>query len=61
MTELIWDGKYDTNGKKVVPPRIALPFQIVETMNESDKETEWRNRGDPLGNDTTKMLEVTAP
>jgi hypothetical protein len=27
MTELIWDGKYDTNGRKVAPPRIALPFQ----------------------------------
>ena len=35
MTELIWDGKYDANGKKVAPPRIALPFQTIETVNES--------------------------
>jgi adenine-specific DNA-methyltransferase len=57
MTEFIWEGKYDPNGKKVAPPRIALPFQTVETVNESTadrernlslfgggRETEWRNR-----------------
>ncbi|MCC7134706.1 MAG: hypothetical protein IT352_18750 [Gemmatimonadales bacterium] len=57
MTELIWEGKYDEQGRKVAPPRIALPFQTVETVNESaaDRErmqdlfavgrpTEWRNR-----------------
>ena len=35
MTELIWDGKYDDKGRKVAPPKIALPFQSVETVNES--------------------------
>jgi adenine-specific DNA-methyltransferase len=57
MTELIWEGKYDAHGRKVAPPRIALPFQTVETVNESaaDRDrmqdlfasgqpTEWRNR-----------------
>jgi hypothetical protein len=57
MTELIWDGKYDDKGQKVAPPRIALPFQTVETVNESaadrdrmqdlfasGRPTEWRNR-----------------
>jgi hypothetical protein len=34
-TELIWDGKYDANGKRVSPLRVALPFQTVETVNES--------------------------
>ncbi len=56
MTELIWDGKYK-DGKKVGPIRIALPFQAVETVNETaqerqltldllfaGRETEWRNR-----------------
>jgi adenine-specific DNA-methyltransferase len=56
LTELIWDGKYK-DGKKVGPIRIALPFQTVETVNESaqqrqltldmlfaGRETEWRNR-----------------
>ncbi|HEY7019905.1 MAG TPA: DNA methyltransferase, partial [Ktedonobacterales bacterium] len=57
MTELRWEGKYDQNGKRVAPLRIALPFQTVETVNESGqvrahqlslfqqgKETDWRNR-----------------
>ncbi|KAA3663056.1 MAG: site-specific DNA-methyltransferase [Calditrichaeota bacterium] len=57
MTELIWDGKYDKNGKKNAPVRLALPFQTIETVNESAQErqktldlfasgqpTEWRNR-----------------
>jgi adenine-specific DNA-methyltransferase len=55
-TELIWDGKYDANGKRVAPLRVALPFQTVETVNESAQERErslfqfaaqeqpWRNR-----------------
>ena len=56
MTELIWEGKYK-DGKKVAPVRIALPFQTIETVNESaedrrrtldmfasGKPTEWRNR-----------------
>ncbi len=57
MAELIWEGKYDKDGKKTAPLRIALPFQTVETVNESAQErqkslelfrtgrfTEWRNR-----------------
>ena len=35
MTELVWDGKYDKDGKRVAPVKIALPFQTVETVNES--------------------------
>ena len=37
MTELIWDGKYK-EGKKQGPVRIALPFQPIETVNESAQE-----------------------
>jgi hypothetical protein len=57
MTELTWEGKYDTTSKKIAPVRIALPFQTIETVNESaqdrlrtldlfarGKATEWRNR-----------------
>lgn len=57
MTELIWEGKYDQQGRKVAPSRIALPFQTVETVNESaadrdrmqdlfaaGRPTDWRNR-----------------
>ncbi|MGB2678043.1 MAG: site-specific DNA-methyltransferase [Candidatus Acidiferrum sp.] len=56
MTELIWDGKYKDE-KKQGPVRIALPFQTIETVNESaqdrrrnlelfasGRDTEWRNR-----------------
>ena len=57
MTELIWDGKYGPDGKKTRPVRVALPFQNVETVNESaqtrnlmldlfarNQPSEWRNR-----------------
>jgi hypothetical protein len=37
-TELIWDGKYDATGKRVAPLRAALPFQTVETVNESAQD-----------------------
>src|SRR5436309_7519014 len=55
-TELVWDGKYDASGKRVAPLRVALPFQTVETVNESAQDRErnlfqyaeqaqpWRNR-----------------
>ena len=36
--ELIWDGKYDADGKRVAPLRVGLPFQTVETVNESVQE-----------------------
>ncbi len=57
MPELLWEGKYDAEGRRVTPPRISLPFQTVETVNESaqerqrsldflegEKSGEWRNR-----------------
>jgi DNA modification methylase len=55
--ELVWDGKYDEAGRRVAPLRVTLPFQTVETVNESAqdrqrslslgpgfREEEWRNR-----------------
>ncbi len=57
MTELLWDGNYDAAGRRVAPVRVALPFQTVETVNESaqqrqraldlfasGRDPEWRNR-----------------
>src|SRR6266496_1275826 len=57
MAELIWDGKYDEHGNKRAPVRIELPFQTIETVNESAQDRqrtlelsasghdpEWRNR-----------------
>lgn len=54
MTELRWEGKY-LNDRKVAPVKLALPFQTIETVNESVEQrmslfsapaaqTEWRNR-----------------
>jgi len=57
MTELVWNGKYDGAGKRVAPLRVQLPFQVVETVNESAQDrqktldlfgagrpSDWRNR-----------------
>ena len=58
MVELVWRGKYDNAGKRVGPLRIQLPFQTIETVNESSQdrqrmlerftngmvEKEWQNR-----------------
>jgi ABC transporter substrate binding protein len=44
--ELVWEGKYDAAGRRVAPLRVALPFQTVETVNES---TQDRQRGFQFG------------
>lgn len=57
MPELIWEGKYDDQGRLLGPPRVALPFQTIETVNQSAQERQtaleqlhagqsgqWRNR-----------------
>ena len=57
MVELIWDGKYDASGNRTAPPRLKLPFQTLETVNESvqqrqlsfeamlsGQQGDWRNR-----------------
>lgn len=43
-TELVWPGKYDEQGNRVVPPRVNLPFQVIETINESRATREARKR-----------------
>jgi hypothetical protein len=54
-----WDRQYDESRTKSAPVSVALPFQTIETLNESSQqrqksigsfltralaETEWRNR-----------------
>ena len=34
-TELVWPGKYDEDGALRETPRVSLPFQVIETVNES--------------------------
>ena len=36
-TELVWPTKYNEDGTHREVPRVRLPFQIIETINES-----WR-------------------
>ena len=34
-TELVWPGKYNEDGTPKEVPRVNLPFQVIETFNES--------------------------
>src|SRR5665811_1817772 len=34
-TELVWPGKYNEDGTSSEAPRVSLPFQVIETVNES--------------------------
>jgi len=34
-TELVWLGKYNEDGTRKEVPRVNLPFQVIETVNES--------------------------
>ena len=34
-TELVWPGKYDEEGALRENARVSLPFQVIETVNES--------------------------
>ncbi|GAI09574.1 unnamed protein product, partial [marine sediment metagenome] len=58
LVELLWDRKYEESGAKTAPLQLALPFQTIETLNESSQQrqksierffsgrgkTEWCNR-----------------
>lgn len=43
-TELVWPGKYDDRGQRITPPRVSLPFQTIETINESRATREARRQ-----------------
>ena len=49
-TELVWPGKYDEDGTLKEVPRVGLPFQVIETVNESraTREVQTRTKGLPL-------------
>jgi hypothetical protein len=34
-TELVWPGKYNEDGTLKEVPRVSLPFQVIERVNES--------------------------
>ena len=41
-TELVWPGKYNEDGTRREVPRISLPFQVIERVNESRAKREAR-------------------
>jgi len=41
-TELVWPGKYNEDGTLKEVPRVSLPFQVIETVNESRATREAR-------------------
>jgi len=45
MVELTWEGKYETDGKCTAPLCLQLPFQTVETVNESAQERQMAPAG----------------
>lgn len=47
-TELIWPSKYDEKGERKETEQIDLPFQVIETINESRATRDARKRGKQL-------------
>lgn len=48
-TELVWPGKYDGDGNRKEVPRVSLPFQVIETVNESRATREAKKGGVQAG------------
>jgi DNA modification methylase len=44
-TELFWPGKYSEDGTLKEVPRVNLPFQVIETVNESRATREAKKGG----------------
>lgn len=44
-TELVWPGKYNEHGTLKEVPRVSLPFQVIETVNESRATREAKKGG----------------
>src|SRR5262245_22077490 len=46
-TELVWPGKYNDDGTRKEVPRVSLPFQVIETVNESQATREAKKAAGP--------------
>jgi adenine-specific DNA-methyltransferase len=46
-TELVWPGKYNDDGTRKEVPRVSLPFQVIETINESRATREVSKKETP--------------
>lgn len=56
-TELVWPGKYNEDGTLKESPRVSLPFQVIETVNESRAAREERKTATMTLFDTYEALE----
>jgi hypothetical protein len=54
-TELVWPGKYNEDGTRKEVPRVSLPFQVIERINESRI---FVKVVDIFGNDTSQAFDV---
>lgn len=47
-TELVWPGKYNEDGTRREVPRVNLPFQVIESVNQSraTRESEKKSKED---------------
>lgn len=43
--ELVWPGKYNEDGTLKDVPRVGLPFQVIETINQSHATREAKKKG----------------
>ena len=43
-TELVWPGKYNEDGTLKEVSRVNLPFQVIETVNESHASREAKKQ-----------------
>jgi len=48
-TELVWPGKYNEDGTIKEVPRVNLPFQVIETINESQATRKAKIGGQQIG------------
>jgi hypothetical protein len=46
-TELVWPGKYNDDGTRKEVPRVSLPFQVIETVNESQATRQVKKAAGP--------------
>lgn len=46
-TELVWPGKYNEDGTRKEVPRVSLPFQVIETVNESQATRQAKKAAGP--------------
>ena len=58
LVELLWDSKYDESGNKSAPLQLALPFQTIETLNESSQQRQKSIESFLSGRGKTGPLEV---